>query len=357
KAFTNESERAAFEAQMLYGSHVFGRAKVIPDLALAKGREAHRYAKEIGDPNLEFLAAGGTAMVVLDLGDVEEARTWIDRAAAVATEHPSPLRARRLETWRGIADAAGGDAAGMRAHLERAVQQATDSGHAAGRCEALARLAVESSRLGVRLNDEELMSLADRSATEASALSATLPGHAPWGAQADAARARVALARGHGEEATGFARAAAGALQAAMHEDLNLDVLLPSARVLMETGAPDWEAGVRPFVQLSLAMIAQRTIDEDVRVRWLQGPLGIEMVALAGPISTIVTSDGEDGAPVEGNDLLLQSLVQGKTNAEIARELGIDEPAVERRLGELFATIGASSRADATAFAFRERVL
>jgi DNA-directed RNA polymerase specialized sigma24 family protein len=152
-----------------------------------------------------------------------------------------------------------------------------------------------------------------------------------------------------------FARAAAGALQAAMHEDLNLDVLLPGARVLMETAAPEWEEGVRPFVQMSLAMIAQRTIDEDVRVRWLRGPLGSEMVALAGPIDAIAATAGS--APVDADSLLLQSLVQGKTNAEIAGELGIDEPAVERRLGELFATIGASSRADATAFAFRERVL
>ena len=356
KAFTNESERAAFEAQMLYGSHVFARAKVIPDLAIAKGREAHRYAKEIGDPNLEFLAAGGTAMAVLDLGDIDEARAWIDRAAAVATEHPSPLRARRLETWRGIADAAAGDAAGMRAHLERAVQQATDSGHTAARCEALARLAVESSRLGVRLGDEELMALAERSAAEASELSATLPGHAPWGAQADAARARVALARGRAEEATAFARAAAGALQAARHEDLNLDVLLPSARVLMETALP---SGRRACARTSssLAMIAQRTMDEDVRVRWLRGPLGREMAALAGPIDAIAASAGDGDAPADGDARLLQSLVQGKTNAEIAGELGIDEPAVERRLGELFATIGASSRADATAFAFRERVL
>ena len=140
KAFTNESERAMFEAQMLYGSHVFARAKVIPDMAIAKGREAHRYAKEIGDPNLEFLAAGGTAMALLDLGDVDEARAWIDRAAVVATEHPSPLRARRLETWRGIADGAAGDAAGMRTHLERAAQQAAGSGQIATRCEALARL-------------------------------------------------------------------------------------------------------------------------------------------------------------------------------------------------------------------------
>ena len=146
-------------------------------------------------------------------------------------------------------------------------------------------------------------------------------------------------------------------MQAARHEDLHLDVLLPSARVLMETGAPEWEASVRPYVQLALAMVAQRTMDEDVRVRWLRGPLGREMAALAGPIDTIVAADSQSDVPANGNDLLLQSLVQGKTNAEIAGDLGIDEHAVERRLGELFTTIGASSRADATAFAFRERVL
>jgi DNA-binding NarL/FixJ family response regulator len=49
--------------------------------------------------------------------------------------------------------------------------------------------------------------------------------------------------------------------------------------------------------------------------------------------------------------------VQGKTNHEIAEEIGLDEQAVARRLGELFARMGASSRAEATALAFRQRVL
>jgi DNA-binding NarL/FixJ family response regulator len=65
-----------------------------------------------------------------------------------------------------------------------------------------------------------------------------------------------------------------------------------------------------------------------------------------------------DGEVREGADTaLLRSLVQGKTNREIGEELGMDEQAVTRRLGELFARIGASSRAEATAFAFHERVL
>ena len=49
--------------------------------------------------------------------------------------------------------------------------------------------------------------------------------------------------------------------------------------------------------------------------------------------------------------------MQGKTNREIAEELGTDEQTVGRRLAELFVQIGATSRAEATAFAFREGVL
>jgi DNA-binding CsgD family transcriptional regulator len=125
----------------------------------------------------------------------------------------------------------------------------------------------------------------------------------------------------------------------------------------METGAPEGEA-VRAHVRLTLAMIAQRTVDDDVRVRWFRGPTGREMTRLVGPIEDIptVSAGGVDGENPQ-DAKLLGSLIQGKTNREIAAELGIDEQAVARRLGELFARIGASSRAEATALAFRQRVL
>jgi len=126
--------------------------------------------------------------------------------------------------------------------------------------------------------------------------------------------------------------------------------------VLKDTGSPAWETRIQPHVQVALAMVAQRTVDEDVRVRWLRGPYGAEMADLAGPLEGPAT-DGEQPETVTDDQRLLQSLVQGKTNREIADELGADEATVARRLGELFATIGVSSRADATAFAFREHVL
>jgi DNA-binding CsgD family transcriptional regulator/tetratricopeptide (TPR) repeat protein len=354
KAFTNESERAAFDAQMLYGVHVFARAKVIPDLAISKGEEAHAHAREIGDQGLEFLAAGGTAMAYIDMGEVEKASSWLERAAALASAHPTPLRARRLETWRGLADGAAGDATAMRRHLERAAQLAGESRQPAARCEALSRLAVETSRLGAEREDDELLDVAERAAREAAELAASLPGHPPWGAEADAALARVALVRGRSDESLEHARAAMASLGSAMHEDQHLDIVLPAANTFVATDAPD-RAQMQPYLQRTLAMIAQRTKDEDARIRWLRGPIGRELSRLAGPIDAVPA--GQEAQPEGADSALLRSLVQGKTNREIAEELGIDEQAVARRLGELFARIGASSRAEATAFAFQERVL
>jgi DNA-binding CsgD family transcriptional regulator/tetratricopeptide (TPR) repeat protein len=358
KAFTNESERAAFEAQMLYGVHVFARAKVIPDLAVSRGELAYAKAREIGDRALEFLAAGGTALAHLDLGDVANARLWLDSASATAIESPTPFRARRLETWRGLACAAEGDDDGMRRHLERAVQLAAENGQTAARCETLALLALAASRLGAERTDDDLLTLAEHSAHEARELARALPGHPPWSAQADAALARVALARERTDEAQSFARSAMATLQSAMHEDVYPEVVAPVATVLRSTEAQEWPT-VRHFLQLTLAMTAQRTLDENVRVRWFRGPIGLELSDLAGPLEAPPAAIRvEDGVAADGEDAaLLRSLTQGRTNDEIARELGIEERAVVRRLGELFARIGASSRAEATAFAFRERVV
>ncbi len=116
-----ESERARLDLQMLFGVHVYARAKVVPDLALSRGEDAHRAARLQGDRTIEFLAAGGVALSLLELGDIEGAERWIGTAAAAASMAPSPLRARQLEIWRGMARAGAGDALGMRQHLERAV--------------------------------------------------------------------------------------------------------------------------------------------------------------------------------------------------------------------------------------------
>ncbi len=375
-----ESERARLDLQMLFGVHVYSTAKVVPDLALSRGEDAYRAARLQGDRTIEFLAAGGVAMSLLELGDVVEAERWIDLAAAAASMAPSRPRARQLETWRGMARAGAGDVEGTRRHLERAVVLATEGGRASARCEALARLAIEAARLVAvgpsdgrppadGAPDPALVELVERSVAQVKELLPLLPGHAPWGAQADAALATVALMRGDIPGAAMAGGAALEALQAGLHEDASLEIVIPAARALLAGAPPEVQGTVRGFLHSTLSRIAQGTADEAIRVRWLSGPVGRDLVELAGPMNgpaREAAGAGEIGsatpgsaAPAAGPNLeagerqLLQLLTEGRTNAEIAADLGVGEDEVAQRLARLQAQLGTSSRAEATSLAFR----
>ncbi len=361
-SLTRESERASVEAQMLYGVHVFARAKVVPDLALSRGEEAHRHARLLGNRSLEFAAAAGVALTHLELGDAGETERWLDLAAEAAAAVATPLRARQLEVARGLARAGAGDAEGMREHLERAVRLATEQGRPAARCEALATLALAAAQLGVVDATEDLLVLAERSANEAKELLRVLPGHPPWGAEADAALAQVALARGSDEVAADAARSAFEALRAAHLEDLFLRIVLPAARVLLATGGDEEREAILHELRTTAALITQRIQDEDVRVRWFRGPIGCELSELAGSSGdgSLVWAPEDGGLPagLDADDAgLLWLLIEGRTNREIAAELDVSEEIVAQRLAVMYAKIGVSSRGEAAVFAFREGVV
>jgi AAA ATPase domain/Bacterial regulatory proteins, luxR family len=355
--FVTESERARQELQMLFGVHVYARAKIVPDLMVSRGEEAYRAARLLGDLATEFNAAGGVALSYLDLGDVAEAERWIGLAASVAANEPTPHRARKLEQWRGMARATAGDAAGMRRHLEAAIGLAASQGRTAARAEALARLALESARLGAASGDAELLDLAVRSATETKQLVALLPGHPTWGPQADAAASTVALVRGDVPGAVAAAGAAIAALQESGHEDGSLELAIPIARAMLAGGPPEYQGFVLAYLRLMLARVAQGTLDEQMRVRWLRGPVGRELVALVGSMEEVAPADqtGAFATPEtdEVDGKLLRLLTEGYTNAEMAEQVGITEEAVGIRLAKLMTRLGVSTRAEATTLAFK----
>jgi tetratricopeptide (TPR) repeat protein len=355
-SLTRESERDRTEAQMLYGVHVFARAKIVTDLALSRGEEAYRRAHLLGEHSLEFLTAGGVAMVWLDLGDVDAAEAWLDRAALSATASATSFKARQLALWRGSCLAARGDGAGMRRELERAIELATEQHRPAARCEALASLAQEAARLGAADQDAALLRLAARAADDVHMLVPSLPGHPLWGAQADAAKVRVALANGDATQAAQAARRALAALTEANVEDVHPQIRIPIALGLMAGGTEEEQRAVEQEVRTGLTLLAQRMHDEEVRVRWFRGPVGRELIDLVGPPPEAVGD-----APVSTLDLedgrLVRLLVEGRTNRQMAEELGIDDDALVRRLAEFYARTGTGSRAQATSFAFRERVI
>jgi DNA-binding NarL/FixJ family response regulator len=189
-----------------------------------------------------------------------------------------------------------------------------------------------------------------------------LSGHPPWGAEADAALAEVFLGRGDDAAAADAARSAFEALRASHSEDLSLRVLLSAARALTQGGSDEERELVRGQLAVVASVIAQRTTDEDVRVRWFRGPLGRELSALTGGSHGERTVEkavsAVPGAELEDEDpRLLWLLIEGRTNREIADELGLEEQVVVRRLAEMYARIGVSSRGEAAVFALREKVV
>ncbi|HEX8098739.1 MAG TPA: AAA family ATPase [Actinomycetota bacterium] len=361
KSLTKESERALADVQMAYGVHVYSRAKVVPDLALSRGEEAYQKAQVLGERGVEFAAAGGVALTHLDMDEVDQAEQWLDRAAAVATTSPTPLRARQLELWRGMARAARGDAHGMRMHLERAVRLATEQGLLAPRCEIVAWMALETARLGAAHHDEELLRHAEQSSADVKSLVGSLPGHPPWGAHADAATAIVSLERGDIEGAAAAARSAMATRKAALREDADLDIVLPAARAILAGGEPEERERIKNELRVMLALLAQRILDEDVRVRWFRSRRSRELSELAGSLeavpAAVAPSNGGPAALDQREMALLRLVTEGRTNREIAQEANMDEADVVRQLDGIFAKLGASSRAEATSFAFMAKVI
>jgi DNA-binding NarL/FixJ family response regulator len=359
KSLTRESERALADEQMLFGAHLYSRAKGFPDMAITKGREAYNAARALGDRSLEFALCGGVAMAYAHVADPVEAGRWLERAATIATEEPTPLRARQLETWRGLVRSSASDAEGMQTHLARAIQLAAGQGQLAAQCEAQVTLALEAARLGAEHNDEGLLATAESAAKEALALTPLLAGHAPWAAQAQAALARVLLARGQPEQAAGAGREALSQLDSAMREDLHLDIVLPAAGAVLAGGSEEEAAAVHARLQFLLPLIAQRIADEDIRVQWFRSPLGRELTRLAGALDAgrQATDSPRAAGLSQGEAGLLRLLTQGRTNKEIAEEIGQTEESVARRLADLYVKIGVSSRAAATATAVMGRLV
>ena len=352
KSFTRESERALADAQMLFGAHVYARNRGFADQALSKGHEAYQAARSMGDRSLEFATAGGMALQHAELGAIADAEQWLTRAAAIATAAPTPLRALQLETWRGIVRAEDGDPAGFRDHMGRAAQLATDQGKPAAQCETLSIFAAHAARLGIQLNDAALLEEAERAAREVAAIAPRLPGHPPWQARGlAAALSRIGLAKGDGPAAAEAARTALDHLREAFHEELNLDTVLPASAALIEAGTEDEAERARDELQLLGALVAQRIVDEDVRVRWFASHVGRELVALSGPIARAPATASEAAALDEHEIALLRLVTEARTNAEIAVTLGIDEATVNRDLATLFGKMGVGTRADATVVA------
>lgn len=373
RALSNETERDFAELQMLYGVHAFARDFGYPDLALSRGEEAYEKARAIGERMLEFLAALGMGLTHLQFEECDAADDWLRRAAASAAEAPSPLKARLLEMARGRSAVSRGQPEAALTHLQRAVDIAFDQGRPAARCETLAQLALEGAR--VVAAGEYPPAIVDRiqvAAQNAIDLAGSLPGHPPWRAKAHAALAALALQQRDDSLALQSARDALTDLEPTQQEELFLDILLPCARAIMLVGDRDEREQLTSQLQFVLGGVAERILDDQIRTRWFSSGPQRELVAMIGgldvaretfrasPLMVARQSLTAGTRPIELNaeeQRLLRLMSEGRTDEEIAGQLGRPPHEIARELAQVIGKLGAPSRAAATAFIFLQRLV
>lgn len=350
-----ESQRMIEDAQMLYSIHVFARAHVYPDLALERGREALEAARLLGDRKLEFLSAGGVAMAHLSLLQITQARAWLGRAGSVMPSLASPVLSRKLETWLGLADAAEGRIEEAMEHLEAAATSSIERGSPAGRCEALALVALEAAKMAAAGGPEWLLERAGAAAVQAREAARTLPGRLAWEAQAWAATALVAHVEKDKEKAADATRASLGVLEPRFKRELYLDVLWIAAKTLIVEQAPEGP-DLAQEVRENLEIIDRSTVDRKMADLWFAVPMHAELAAIAGYERAI--QDDTTGAGLAKGDVeLLSLLTSGKTDREIAEALGAPTESIEAQLAGLFEKLGVSTLNAAKEYAIKAGVV
>ena len=350
------SGREAAEGQMLYGAHVFARAKVIPDMALERGEQAYEHARSLGDGNLEFLSAIGLAHEHLELGDVDEAETWLNRAADRAAAVPTPHRARQVAIVGALIDGARGNPDGMVEGLRKQRAWRLRSDAPLRRPKLSPSLhsrppAWERSTKTSRCSRSRRAPLGRRGGWPA-----RCPGGRRGWPRRDAAESRVATARGETQVALDLARSARTALHMAQSEDPHFEILLPAARAILAAGDPEEQGGMARGAsdQPGFRRVAHhgRKGSNSLVPRSRRQRAGRARRATHDH-GAMAPRRSDQQVLNESESALLQLLVQGRSNSEIGEELGLEAAGVTSMLSALYARIGTSSRAETTAFAFR----
>jgi ATP/maltotriose-dependent transcriptional regulator MalT len=157
------------------------------------------------------------------------------------------------------------------------------------------------------------------------------------GAMAKEAEASIALKEGNPQAALGLLR---GAL-----------------RVWRQSGAPYVAACLRVLIGMACRSLG----DEDgAKLEWSAAKTVFEGLGAAPDVGRIDALERSAGSPhgLTQRELQVLGLVaDGKTNKLIARQLGLSEKTIDRHVSNIFAKLDVSSRAAATAEAFKRRLI
>ena len=162
----------------------------------------------------------------------------------------------------------------------------------------------------------------------------------------DLLRALAAQAGGAVMLADGDARAALGSLRRALSTWQDIEAPYEAART-----------------RVLLGMACRRLGDDDAAALELEAARAVFEELGAGPdltrLDSLLTSTpSKSGHGMSARELeVLRHVAGGQTNKEIATELVLSERTIERHVSNIFAKLGVSTRAAATAFAYEHQLL
>ena len=328
RTLSHESERAAAEAQMVYGVHVFCRV------------EGHSRPRRAARPRGACAGARARRSVPGIPG-----RGWHGRGmpgtrrprrgAAVARSGggrgrggpDAPSRSPGSKCRAGCLAAAGGDVPTMHQHLRKALEMAAGQDRRAARAEILAAYALECLRLGDATRRRGTPGGGRNSGAGGGArCSGSARSAAVGAAGRRRARGDCARARANTQRALELARRVIAARRDAEREDPHLEMLIPIARVMLAVGDEAEAAAMRDELQL----LAGAHRAADVRRRRAR-PLVPRPRPAARSRRWPVRSHRaprSGGADATGRPptraRLLGLLIEGRSNAEIAGGAGRD---------------------------------
>jgi DNA-binding NarL/FixJ family response regulator len=182
----------------------------------------------------------------------------------------------------------------------------------------------------------------------------------------------VPAARGAAEELTGIAeRSATPALHAAAGHARGAVLLAESdaraAVVALRGALQAWRELPAPYeaarVRVLVGLACRALEDEEAAALELEAARGVfAQLGAAADLARLEALAGRQaGAGAHGltsRELqVLRLLAAGKTNHAIASDLVLAEKTVDRHVSNLYAKLGVSSRAAATAYAYQHRLL
>jgi DNA-binding CsgD family transcriptional regulator len=162
----------------------------------------------------------------------------------------------------------------------------------------------------------------------------------------DLLRALATQARGAVLLAEGNAQAALGSLRRALSTWQDLEAPYEAARTRVLLGIACRRLGDGDAAALELE--AARTVFEELGA-------GPDLNRVDSLVTSTPSKSPHGLSPRELE--VLRHLAGGRTNKEIATELVLSERTVDRHVSNIFAKLGVSSRAAATAFAYEHRLL